>query len=61
MARWYQEGSANTKEESEVDQACPQGPWTLWNMKDIQFASNLQLLAENATTSSSVGGPMYGL
>jgi hypothetical protein len=61
MARWLQEGSANTRGESEVLQACSRGPWTLWSMKRIQLASNSLLVGGNAITSSSVGGPMCGL
>jgi hypothetical protein len=57
----YQEDGANTGGQSEVDQACSRGPWTLWSTKDIQLASNSLLVAGNATTSSSLGGLMCGV
>jgi hypothetical protein len=57
----YQEDGANTGGQSEVDQACSRGPWTLWCTKDIQLASNSLLVAGNATTSSSLGGLMCGV
>jgi hypothetical protein len=35
IARWHQESGANTGGQSEVDQACSRGPWTLWSTEDI--------------------------
>jgi hypothetical protein len=61
MARWHQESSANTGGQSEVDQACSRGPWTLWSVKDIQLASDSLLVAGNAIAGSSLGGLMFGL
>jgi hypothetical protein len=61
MAKWHQESGANTGGQSEIDQACSRGPWTLWSAKDIQLASNSLLVVENAVAGSSLGGPMYGL
>jgi hypothetical protein len=61
MAGWHQESGANTEGQSEVDQACPRGPWTLWSAKDIQLASDSLLVAGNAVVGLSLGGPMCGL
>jgi hypothetical protein len=61
MARWHQKSDANTGGQSEVDQACSRGPWTLWSTKDIQLASDSLLVAGNAVAGSSLGGPMCSL
>jgi hypothetical protein len=52
---------ANTRGQSEIDQACLRGPWALWSAKDIQLASDSLLVAGNAVAGSSLGGPMCGL